>query len=1094
MQFTPNNKLASLGTVGLLFLAGIAGMVFLLPASPAHAASATVALSTISSGVQTAATSGTVGSSLTITGDGFASASPIAITTTVGSTTVSWFTSASQNTCAGTFASSIGGVGTGNSLYTGTGATACLTTTATGMFQTTVKVPALPGGAETIVVTDGTNSVSTSYTITSKVSFAVASGSLNFGFPEQTLFGTSTFTITGFGASELVTVATTAFTLASFATTTCTTSTVGSCTFTDASLVVADQTGGAKSMTATGGTSGLTASTTYTVKPWVVFYDSSADLTTFSFIGAAPTSLLVEGHGFASTAIASGSITIGGITTNHAAITPGSTGAFYGQVVSPTANVPYGPVSVVIGGNTFNYASGNILLKTNAGANVNYWGGALVSSIAGSVTSTGVATTDASSYKPGTPAAAASTTSPAPVQNQIGYFGYGFVSNAGGGGVISVTTPTGLTYSSAPAFNAGNGGVGGASGAAKPDANGAFFATAGLGDTPWSSVSTPTIAAAYNPVFSQAVTAPANVLSPSFGITPWIDTSSASTCPGSGTCFSSTVDFTTSNVVFNVHGFGATDVVTLTIGGAALTPAASITVAATGAGASTAAKVPDLAGGPQNVVATGSISAASVTATGAITYDPAIVGSVSACSTSCALSVQAGPAGSTAILRTGTNYGVHGLSANTPYYIVWNGQTGLFYTFTSTATGGIPVPGVQITIPADTSGLHVIDIQKQSSFGTSAIYAGTLQGDYYDADTGLTGTQNTQFGDMLFLEGTSLVAAPTVVNVGGSTTITGNGLAANTQYDLGVSQAGVDSSSPAVPSTCALTGTGPASAPSSIAGQFTSTSTGTVPSGISLSINDMSTYSGLEQGTLYCVFAQTGPAFGTTAATGVAEFELQASAVDNMTSAPSGHNVILSAHALNANKGYNILFAPYACGNSGSICGTVVGAILTNAQGAGSSTYTVPSTIQTSAGSQPITSGAGYNVELQAVGSSAVALASPPTLTVGSVSTTSCNTTTCISSTGTAKQSAQGPYQGITSTFTNNSNAPVTAFVYAVVHNALGQTVDISTATITAPAGGSATAFNVLFGLPSGTYSVSLFVTSSSGTAISTSSTVSVTI
>ena len=204
--------------------------------------------------------------------------------------------------------------------------------------------------------------------------------------------------------------------------------------------------------------------------------------------------------------------------------------------------------------------------------------------------------------------------------------------------------------------------------------------------------------------------------------------------------------------------------------------------------------------------------------------------------------------------------------------------------------------------------------------------------------------------------------------------------------------------------------------------------------------------------------------------------------------------MILSAHALNANKGYNILFAPYACGNSGSICGTVVGAILTNAQGAGSSTYTVPSTIQTSAGSQPITSGAGYNVELQAVGSSAVALASPPTLTVGSVSTTSCNTTTCISATGPAKQSAQGPYQGITSTFTNNSNAPVTAFVYAVVHNALGQTVDISTATITAPAGGSATAFNVLFGLPSGTYSVSLFVTSSSGTAISTSSTVSVTI
>jgi len=95
---------------------------------------------------------------------------------------------------------------------------------------------------------------------------------------------------------------------------------------------------------------------------------------------------------------------------------------------------------------------------------------------------------------------------------------------------------------------------------------------------------------------------------------------------------------------------------------------------------------------------------------------------------------------------------------------------------------------------------------------------------------------------------------------------------------------------------------------------------------------------------------------------------------------------------------------------------------------------------------------------------------------------------------GTPTETTQGAYKGVQSTFTNTSNAPVTAFVYAVVHNALGQTVDISTATITAPAGGSATAFNALFGLPSGTYSVTLFITSSSGTAISGTSTVTVTI
>src|SRR5229473_8444709 len=76
-HITPNNKLASLGTIGLLFLAGIAGMVFLLPLNGAHAASPTVTLSTISSGVLTAATSGAVGSTLVVTGTGFTPASPM---------------------------------------------------------------------------------------------------------------------------------------------------------------------------------------------------------------------------------------------------------------------------------------------------------------------------------------------------------------------------------------------------------------------------------------------------------------------------------------------------------------------------------------------------------------------------------------------------------------------------------------------------------------------------------------------------------------------------------------------------------------------------------------------------------------------------------------------------------------------------------------------------------------------------------------------------------------------------------------------------------------------------------------------------------
>jgi hypothetical protein len=1082
MHITPNNKLASLGTIGLLFLAGIAGMVFLLPYSPAHAASPTVALSTISSGVQTAATSGTVGSALTITGDGFASGSPIEITTTYGTTTVTWLTASTPNTCGGHFSGLYGGIGNANSLFTGTtgSGTACLTTTATGMFETTLTVPSLPGGAQTIVVSDGVNSVSTAFTITPSITFAVAGGAKNFGFPEEAL-GASTFTLTGFGALETVTVATTAFTTTSFVSPA--TSAAGSVTFA-ASPIVADTNAGTKTITATGATSLLTASTTYTVNPWAAFYDSVGGPTTFSFIGAAPTSLVIEAHGLAATTIAANSITIGGVATSHAAVTPGTGGEITGVIVSPVATVPFGPVSVVIGGVTFNYAAGNIALG------VGVWGGVLISSIAGSTTSTGVVSTDASSYKPGLPASGPSLTSSAPAQNQIGYFGYGFVPATSAGGFVSISVPTGLTYSSAPAFVAGNGGVGGASGAAKPDANGAIFATAGLGDTPWSLAGSPTTANIYAPIFSQLATKPANVLSPSFGITPWIDTSATSV-------IASAVDFTTSGVHYTAHGFGATDVLTATVGGGTLTTYPSdpsgtpgYCTAVNGACTTGAAKVPDLAGGPQNLVITGSITGTTVTATGAVTYDPAIVGSgaltgTTGCSvspgTTCTLSIAAGVAGSTTIIRTGVGFGVHGLLANTEYDITWNGQTGTYYGFTSTATGGIPVPGVQITIPADTSGLHIIDIQKASTPGTSAIYANNLQGDYLDNDFQLGTSQNTQFGDMLFLEGTSLIATPTVTNVGGTAAITGNGLAANTLYDLGVSQAGVGTSSPASPSTCSLTGTLPASPPTTILGSFTSTSGGAVPSGVGVKITDTPTYPGSEQGTLYCVYAQTGGAFGGTTFTGVAEFELQASLGLNMSSAPVGHNVIVSAHGLASSTAYNILFN-YQVSAAGIVSGTVVGAILSNSVGAGSATITIPNV--------PLGT---YGVELQTVGKTTDAIASPPSITVGSVSSGSCNSTSCLTA-STPAQSQQGSYTGVTSTFTNTSNAPVTAFVYAVVHNALGQTVDISTATVTASAGGSTTAFNALFGLAPGTYSVSIFATSSSGTAISGTSTVSVTI
>jgi len=161
-----------------------------------------------------------------------------------------------------------------------------------------------------------------------------------------------------------------------------------------------------------------------------------------------------------------------------------------------------------------------------------------------------------------------------------------------------------------------------------------------------------------------------------------------------------------------------------------------------------------------------------------------------------------------------------------------------------------------------------------------------------------------------------------------------------------------------------------------------------------------------------------------------------------------------------------------------------VGAILSNNVGAGTSTFTVPN----------IATGS-YSVELQRVGTTTIdALSQPPTLTVSSVSTQTCNTTSCMTASGSPTETTIGATKFVQTSFSNTSNAPVTAIVYAVVHNAQGQTVAYSTATVTAAAGGSTTAYDALFGLAPGTYSVTVFATSTSGTAISTTSTATVTI
>jgi len=1020
-------------------------MVFLLPASPVHAASPTVSLSTISSGVLTAATSGTVGSTIVVTGSGFNPASTITISTTVGLTSVSWLSAGGASSAALAV----------DSLVVG----GKLTTTATGNFEVEVAVPALPGGAQTITVSDGVNTGTATFTITPKVSVTFAAA--NFGFPEEGV--TPSIAVSGFGSGESVTVSTPMFVSASSV---CITGsalgTFGSGTC-GAATSVLDQTSGAKTITATGATSGLTASTTYTVNPWASFYNSVGGKTTFSFIGTAPTSIILEAHGLAAATIAANTITIGGVVANHAAVTPGTTGTIYGLVISPSANVPFGLASVVIGGVTFSWASGNIALGSittgvvvTVGSNAP-WGGALISSIIGSGTTTGVASVSAATYKPGS--TTVSLTNPAPQTSQIGFFGYGFVPGAGSQ-LTTIPTPTGAAFSTAVFINGGNGGTAGGSGAGKPDANGAFYATAVLGDTPWSSASTPTVAASYTSTITEAA-GPANILSPSFGIAAWVSSPTAAV-----------VDYTTSTEAITVHGFSATESVSLTIGGSAMLSGGTCMTLATGtcAGTTAAGKVPDIAGGAQNVAVTGALSGVVVTSAGAVIYSP-----IADFASGQTLSINSGGAGQTSVLRTGVGYGVHGLLANTVYNIIWNAISGgtNVGTFTSTATGGVPIPGTQFAVPSDSSGLHIVDIQ--TAAGASAIFGSTVAGQTTPSEAPFSSTDTTGFGDLLFNNIALLQAAPSVAVIGSPETLSGSGLTAGGQYVVAIGTASnmVATNAPALAT-------------------FTATSSGNVPGATSITLTDTPT--SLETGTVEYFSIQTYAHYGvSTTPDAYAQFVLASSANLNMTSAPTGHPVVITAHALNAGGAvYNIVFNyVQSAFNSLSYTGTTVGVIAPNSVGAGSATFNIPAGAATGATSvQLVVTTKGTNGA--PVGTAVLDTAL--TLTVGSVSTTSCNTTSCMAVNGQPTQTTQGAYNGVSSIFTNNSNAPVTGFVYAVVHNALGQTVDISTATVSAPAGGSVSAFNALFGLPPGTYSVSLFVTSSAGTAISSTSTVSVTI
>ncbi|MGH9920944.1 MAG: hypothetical protein ACRD6W_19005 [Nitrososphaerales archaeon] len=88
---------------------------------------------------------------------------------------------------------------------------------------------------------------------------------------------------------------------------------------------------------------------------------------------------------------------------------------------------------------------------------------------------------------------------------------------------------------------------------------------------------------------------------------------------------------------------------------------------------------------------------------------------------------------------------------------------------------------------------------------------------------------------------------------------------------------------------------------------------------------------------------------------------------------------------------------------------------------------------------------------------------------------------------GAPNQPTQFSSPALNVTYQNNLSIPVEGLVVMVLHNAMGQTVLISTATLSLQASSSGTALLLEDGLPNGDYSASVFAFTFAGVAISNS-------
>lgn len=102
---------------------------------------------------------------------------------------------------------------------------------------------------------------------------------------------------------------------------------------------------------------------------------------------------------------------------------------------------------------------------------------------------------------------------------------------------------------------------------------------------------------------------------------------------------------------------------------------------------------------------------------------------------------------------------------------------------------------------------------------------------------------------------------------------------------------------------------------------------------------------------------------------------------------------------------------------------------------------------------------------------------------------------TSVAVSGTPTKTTIGGFTGVSATYVNNWNTAQNLVVFAVWKNSAGQTVAVTTSGLTLAAGASGTAFAPLVSaLPSGSYTVNVFVWTTSNQPVSSTTTISVSV